>query len=213
MIRQIPGSALRLHGLPIRGGTQAGSGRRSRVEPPVRRVLGVLDVRGVKVAIAGLQRAIVLVQIQRWADTGRSGRGATETPHLARRCPYLVRDRGTDPGGGGGRSARASPFYSRSVFNADTTGGWWRFALFRDRLCDNALDFALIAARGETKEFRKKRNPFSSSGNSRGRDLVSKRVWFQSANQIAGLTFYRERYEEEWARSNWCKAKEELDLR
>jgi len=35
MIRQIPGTALRLHGLTVRGRAQTGSGRRGRIESPV----------------------------------------------------------------------------------------------------------------------------------------------------------------------------------
>lgn len=52
MIRQIPGAALCLDGLSIRGRAQTGRGRRGRVESPVRRILGILDVRAVKVAVA-----------------------------------------------------------------------------------------------------------------------------------------------------------------
>lgn len=109
MIREIPGTALRLYGLPIRGRTQTGGGRCRRIISPIGRVLGILDIRGVKVAVARLQRAIVLVQIQGRADAGRGGRRAAEAPLVCRR-PYLVRDRGTDPRGGRGRSVRASLF-------------------------------------------------------------------------------------------------------
>lgn len=107
MIRQISGAALRLDGLPVRGRAQAGRGRRGRVESPIGRVLGVLDVRAVEVAVARLQRAIVLVQIEGRADAGRRGRSAAEAT-LVRRRPYLIRDRGTDPRGGRGSSARTS---------------------------------------------------------------------------------------------------------
>lgn len=107
VIREIPGTALRLDGLPIRRRTQTGGGRRGRIISSVGRVLGILDVRGVKVAVARLQRAIVLVQIQGRADAGRGGRRAAEAPFVRRR-PYLVRDRGTDPRGGCGRSVRTS---------------------------------------------------------------------------------------------------------
>lgn len=61
MIRQIPGTALRLHGLPVRRRTQTGRGRRGRIISSIGCVLGILDVRGVEVAVARLQRAIVLV--------------------------------------------------------------------------------------------------------------------------------------------------------
>lgn len=104
MIRQIPGAALRLHGLPVRGRAQTGSGRRGRVESPVGGILGIFDIRSVEIAIARFQRAIVLVQVQGRADAGRGGRGAAESPFVRRR-PYLIRDRGTDPRGGRRRSA------------------------------------------------------------------------------------------------------------
>lgn len=107
MIRQIPGTALRLHGLPVRGRTQTGGGRCGRIISPIGRVLGILDIRGVKVAVARLQRAIVLVQIQGRTDAGRGGRRAAEASFVCRR-PYFIRDRGTDPRGGRGRSVRAS---------------------------------------------------------------------------------------------------------
>lgn len=107
MIRQIPGTALRLYGLPVRGRAQTGGGRRGRIISPIGRVLGVLDIRGVKVAVARLQRAIVLVQVQGRADAGRGGRRAAEASFVCRR-PYLIRDRGTDPRRGRRRSVRAS---------------------------------------------------------------------------------------------------------
>lgn len=108
VVRQVSGAALRLHGLPVRGRAEAGGGRRGRVEPTPIGVLGVLDVRGVEVAVARLERPVVLVQVQGRADAGRGGRGAAEAP-LARRRPYLVRDRGVEPGGGsGGRSVRST---------------------------------------------------------------------------------------------------------
>lgn len=55
MIRQIPGAALRLHGLTIRRRAQAGSGWRGWVESSVGGVLGILDICGVEIAVARLQ--------------------------------------------------------------------------------------------------------------------------------------------------------------
>jgi len=80
---------------------------------------------------------------------------------------------------------RERALFTVALYSTPTPpAGWRRFAFSRDRLCDNVLDLALIAARGETKEFRKERNPFFFSRNSRGRDLVSRNPLFRSSPLI-----------------------------
>lgn len=148
VIRQVPGAALRLHGLPVRGRAEAGGGRGGRVEPAVG-VLGILDVGGVEVAVARLQRAIVLMQVQGRADAGRGGRGAAEAP-LVRRCPYLVRDRGIDPRGRG-RSASGRASFSVAVAyfpmrGERRGGGGLGSFLSRSILWRLSLDSALIVS-------------------------------------------------------------------
>ena len=116
MIRQILRSPLRFHGLPIRRGTQTRSGRRVGKDSSIG-VLRVLDVRGVEVAVAWLQRPIVLVQVQRRSDTGRRGRGAKKL-RLVRGRPYLVRDRRVDPGGSCRSSGRGGVVIYRYCYFA-----------------------------------------------------------------------------------------------
>lgn len=146
MIRQIPGAALCLHGLPVRGRAEARGGWGCRVEPAVG-VLGVLDVGGVEVAIARLQRAIVFVQIQGRSNTGRGGRGAAEAS-LVRRRPYLVRDRRVDPRGRSASERVSFPVAVAFFQPLRTTGEGVELFLsrFRARLYGSTLGSVLIVS-------------------------------------------------------------------
>lgn len=126
MIRQISRTALRFHGLSIRRRAQTRSGRCGRVESTIGCILRILDIRGIEIAVARFQGAIVLVQIQGRADTGRSGRSAAEAPLVSRR-PYFVRNGRTNSRGGRGGSARASRYVAALCLLYDTARRWqWR---------------------------------------------------------------------------------------